>query len=134
MKKTLQKITLAASSALASMPLVATIVKAEPILPGGTSGESVPKGYFTNFADLISGILTVVIVIGALLVLLYLIWGGIDWITSGGDSGKTEKARNKITAAVIGLIILAASYAIFSLVTGFLKIDVNTLYGNISGS
>jgi hypothetical protein len=58
--------------------------------------------------------------IAGLLVLFYLIMGGIEWITSGGDKGKTESARNKITAAVIGIIILAAAFAILQLVLTFL--------------
>ena len=71
-----------------------------------------PKGFATDLGGVISSILSFVMAIAALLVFMYLIWGGIQWITSGGDKGKTEEARNKITAAVIGLIVLAASYAI----------------------
>ena len=58
--------------------------------------------------------------ISALLVFSQLIWGGLEWITSGGDKGKVEGARNKITAAVIGLIIVASSFAILQLVLNFL--------------
>jgi hypothetical protein len=79
-----------------------------------------PKGFADDIGSVINAVLSFVMVIAALLVLLYLVWGGIEWITSGGDKGKTESARNKITAAVIGLIILAASYAIFLLVLNFI--------------
>jgi hypothetical protein len=78
------------------------------------------KGYATDIGSVINGVLSFVMVIAALLVLFYLILGGIEWITSGGDKGKTESARNKITAAVIGIIILAASFAILQLVLTFL--------------
>jgi len=84
-------------------------------------------GFFSNIDSLIVGALNFIMAIGALLVFVYLIWGGIDWITSGGDKGKTENARNKITAAIIGLIILAAAYAILSLVLAFLDKDLGTL-------
>jgi hypothetical protein len=77
-------------------------------------------GYASNIGGLIEFILRLVLAIGALLVFGYLILGGIEWITSGGDKGKTEGARNKITSAVIGLIVLAASYAILNLALGFL--------------
>ena len=70
------------------------------------------KGFASNLGGVISSVLTLVMAIAALAVFMYLIWGGIQWITSGGDKGKTEEARNKITAAVIGLIVLAASYAV----------------------
>ncbi len=80
----------------------------------------VPKGYALDLGKLINFVLRVVMVIAALLVFAYLIWGGIEWITSGGEKSKTEAARNKITGAVVGLIILAASYAILTLVLSFL--------------
>jgi len=85
-------------------------------------GEDVvaPTGFASNFGSLINAVLSFVMVIAALLVFLYLIWGGIEWITSGGDKGKTESARNKITSAVVGLIILAASYAILLIILNFL--------------
>jgi len=79
-----------------------------------------PDGFAADIGAVINAVLSFVMVIAALLVLLYLVWGGIEWITSGGDKGKTESARNKITAAVIGLVILAASYAIFLLVLNFI--------------
>ena len=62
----------------------------------------------------------------------FLIMGGIEWITSGGDKNKAESARNKITSAVIGLVIVAASYAIVNLVVQFLGFDnFNDVFNNI---
>ncbi|NCN06340.1 MAG: hypothetical protein GW946_00670 [Candidatus Pacebacteria bacterium] len=90
------------------------------------------KGYADNVGSLITSVLTFVMLIAALLILMYLIWGGIQWITSGGDKGKTEEARNKITSAVIGLIILAAAWAVFLIVLKFLGFsNYNDLFNNI---
>jgi len=87
--------------------------------------------FFTDIGVLITKILNFVMVLGALLVFMYLILGGIEWITSGGDKGKTESARNKITAAIIGLIVLASAWAILILVLKFLGItDLNQLFTN----
>jgi hypothetical protein len=91
----------------------------------------VPKGYFQNFSVLFNNLLRVALVIAALLVFAYLILGGFQWITSGGEKAKTEAARNKITSAIIGLVILAASYAILTLVLNFLGFrDLNDLFEN----
>jgi len=73
------------------------------------------KGFAVNMGSVISSLLSFIMALAALMVFIYLIWGGIQWITSGGDKSKTEEARNKITAAVIGLIVLAASYAILQI-------------------
>jgi hypothetical protein len=47
----------------------------------------------TNIGTLIQGILQGAMIIAAILVFAYLIWGGIQWITSGGDKGKTDYRR-----------------------------------------
>jgi hypothetical protein len=57
-----------------------------------------------------------VINVGALLVIVNFIWGAIDWITAGGDSGKIQKAREKITQSFIGLILLVGSFVIIAFV------------------
>lgn len=103
---------------------------------GGRGIEIAPIEVGTGFADdfgtLLNALLTFVMVIAALLVFLYLIWGGIQWITSGGDKTKTEEARNKITAAVIGLIVLAASYAILLIALRFLGFsDLDDVFGEV---
>ena len=45
--------------------------------------------------------------VGAGLIVLYsLIFGALEWIQSGGDKEKVEKARKRITSAVTGLVML----------------------------
>jgi hypothetical protein len=79
-----------------------------------------PEGFFRSFSELFNGLLQLVFVIAALLVFFYLILGAFRWITSGGDKGKTQTAQSTIVAAVVGIIILAASYAILIIVLNFL--------------
>ncbi len=100
--------------------LALSIMTAAPVMAATVTDIQAPTGYAQDVGVLISSILRVVMLIAALLVFVYLIMGGIEWITSGGEKAKTEAARNKITAAVVGLIVLAASYAILLLVLQFL--------------
>ena len=109
MRKKLNGLALTAAAFVTSAPAVFAV-----------SVETPDSFFFTDIGSLINKLLNFVMVLGALLVFMYLIWGGIEWITSGGDKGKTEAARGKITAAVIGLIVLAASWAILGLVLNFL--------------
>lgn len=53
---------------------------------------------------------------GALAMLVYFVWGSLDWVLSGGDKSKLETARNKITQAILGMIILAGSFVIIGYV------------------
>lgn len=118
MKSTLRKITQYVGGAATALTLAASQVQAINII--GDEGLKKPTGFAADLGQVINSVLSFVLVIAALLVLMYLIMGGIEWITSGGDKGKTEGARNKITAAVIGLVVLAAAFAIFTLVVKFL--------------
>ncbi len=85
-------------------------------LPGAKNANTADAGFGIWLGSLMSAVM----MISGVLVLFYLLWGGIEWITSGGDKGKTEAARNKITAAVIGLIVLASSTAIIMVLQQFL--------------
>ena len=103
----------------------------------GAMGSSSGGGYDPNdtgFGRFIGRLLTGILVIAAILLLIYLIWGAIEWITAGGDKSKIEKARDKITQSIIGVIVLASVLAIFSAVQRFLGIEVLTFLGIASSN
>lgn len=83
-----------------------------------------PAGSITQFevAKLPQFIIQLLFVLGIIIAVVYLIYGGIKWIMSGGDKAGVEGARNHIVAAIIGLIILASAFFIlnivFTLLTG----------------
>ncbi|OGD10150.1 hypothetical protein A2397_03850 [Candidatus Amesbacteria bacterium RIFOXYB1_FULL_44_23] len=50
------------------------------------------------------------------LAFIYLLMGGMQWITSSGDKDAAEKARKKIMYALVGLSITFSSYALLYIV------------------
>lgn len=48
--------------------------------------------------------------------IVMIIWGGITYTTSAGDSAKVTKAKNIILYGIVGLVISLLSYAIVNLV------------------
>jgi hypothetical protein len=74
----------------------------------------------TEFSPLIQGVIRIAFVVAIILTFLFLLWGGLQWIMSGGDKAKYEEARNRITAALIGLVIVALAWLLIKLVTHFL--------------
>lgn len=80
-----------------------------------------------NITSLVSAGIIIILVIAALVFLFMLILGGIRYITSGGDKGATEAARSQITAALIGLVIVFAAWAIINLISLFFGIDILSL-------
>ncbi|MFH2232396.1 MAG: hypothetical protein ABII13_04505, partial [Patescibacteria group bacterium] len=53
--------------------------------------------------------------VGAVFFIMFL-WGGWLWMTAGGGTEKVEKSIKTLRNAVIGLIIVATSYALVTFV------------------
>ncbi len=49
--------------------------------------------------------------VGALFLLMFM-WGGLEWMTAGGDSAKVQKAIKTLRNSVIGIIIVLGAYVI----------------------
>jgi hypothetical protein len=49
-----------------------------------------PEGGVKNFGDLLSAGIQIALIIAAILTFAFLVWGGIEWIASGGDKTKYE--------------------------------------------
>ncbi len=84
----------------------------------------------TNFSlsGIISFIITLLFIVAVLACLIFLIWGGVKWILSGGDKTKVEAARNQIVAALIGLAVAFSAYFLLNIVVNlFLGTGLNTL-------
>lgn len=60
------------------------------------------------------------IIVGIVAALLFLLYGGIRWILSGGDKAKVDTARNTIVAAIVGLIIVILAWVIINTVVKLL--------------
>jgi hypothetical protein len=58
------------------------------------------------------------ILIAGFSMLIYLLWGAFDWIASSGEKEKITKAQNKITNALIGMVLIFAVLVLFNLIAG----------------
>ena len=122
MKKQLTS-TLTALTALGATliaPIAAFAAINNPALPenlGGTAESSDAATSGTVFVQYLVSLWESMINVGGLLVLFYFVWGGIEWITAGGDSGKLEKARLRMMHAVVGLLILVSSFVILGYIS-----------------
>ena len=84
-----------------------------------------PKSFkIFDIGSLISGAIQLILVGAGIIAFLYLLLGGIQWITSGGDKAGVDAARQKILAAVIGLVIVFASWALIRLLEAFLGVCI----------
>ncbi len=82
-----------------------------------------PLGNLT-IGGIISGLIRFSLVIAALAFFFILVIGGIRWIISGGDKAQTEAARSQITAALVGLVVVFAAWAIVQLINTFFGVNI----------
>lgn len=88
---------------------------------------NVPSGGFSETGGIANAIviygLDILLAAAVLIALIYLIFGGIQWISSGGDKTKLQSARNKMVYAIIGLVVAFLAYFIVGLVSAFFRVD-----------
>lgn len=77
----------------------------------GLSGA--PKGVEQAQVD---GLLGAVYVVAGIVAVIAIIYGGIRYVTSNGDSSQIQSAKNTILYGVIGLIVVIAAAAITNFV------------------
>jgi cytochrome bd-type quinol oxidase subunit 2 len=77
-----------------------------------------------GLGSLISTLVNAFVLFSFIATLLYLLWGGIDWLISSGDEEKLKQARGRITNAIIGLFLIAAAYAIWVFLKAILGVEM----------
>ncbi len=115
-KKTLTSAIVGMVISLSASVLVNTAMVILSINSTAGSADSLPGQNFTkvqvqnafNWAYTVAGLVAVA----------FIIYGGIKYVISQGDPGKTRSATQTIIYAVVGLIVVLMAAAITSLVTG----------------
>jgi len=70
----------------------------------------------------IGTLITVAFILAVLIALVFLIFGGIRWIISGGDKTKVEEARGTIVAALVGLVLVFLAFFIINFILTFFNL------------
>jgi len=90
-------------------------------LPSGEVAEIVTlKGLECIFSQ----ILGIVARLAGLAVFVMFILGGWRYLTSGGEKQAAQQARNTLTYAILGLVLLIASWFILRFIKFFTGVDV----------
>lgn len=129
----MKKTAIGLASGLATILAFARPAFAQTPIPTQTMiGIFVPTPVGIRTSDLgkiISSTFAFLLIVAGLLAFAFLIVGGIQWITSGGDKAGLEGARNRIIHAVVGVIVVFSAWAITLLIQQFLGI---TILGQLS--
>jgi len=86
--------------------------------------SGIPSGGLSNLRGILANALLLFIIAGAFLLVIYIVWAGIQWITSGGDKAKLTAARQKLTWAIIGFVVVLSSFFIMDTIGFFFKVNL----------
>ncbi|PIZ48041.1 hypothetical protein COY29_04340 [Candidatus Woesebacteria bacterium CG_4_10_14_0_2_um_filter_39_14] len=104
--------------------LIAQIFENITPFPNATYGTSVTIG------KIISDILPYVFWVTGILLLVYLLLGGLQLMFAAGDPKKVQGAWGKITNAVIGFVIIFVAYWVTQLIGKVFNIEIiNSIFG-----
>ncbi|MCX7928759.1 MAG: pilin [Patescibacteria group bacterium] len=76
-----------------------------------------------SLGDVISAAIPYVFSFAGFALLIYIIFSGYKFLTSQGDSKKVEIAKENLTTAIIGFIIIFTSYFIVQIIGRILGIN-----------
>lgn len=88
------------------------------VINGAYRGQGQPTDLFTGGDALIPRLINLMLFIVGILAIVFLIFGGIRYVISGGDKSKVDAAKNTILYAIVGLIVAILGYAIVNWVIG----------------
>lgn len=78
----------------------------------------------TFLGNLLSTLVTLLIIIGVVSFVFMLLLGGIQWITSSGDKAGVEAAKGRVSHALIGLVVLFCVFAVIQVVQSVFGINI----------
>lgn len=71
--------------------------------------------------DMVTGTISWVVGIAGVVAIIFLVYGGVQYMTASGDPGKAKKAKDTIMYALIGLAIVALAQIITALVSSAIR-------------
>lgn len=103
----------------------------------GLNSAATGAGYVTTEAKTIeyyiSQVITIILSVLGVIFLALMIYGGLIWMTATGNEERVKKAKELITEATIGLVIILAAYAISYFILNQL-VSASLVSGTISTS
>ncbi len=76
------------------------------------------NGFPVDLGSFIAKLINIFLIVAGLAMLIYMLWGAFDWVVSGGEKEKIDKARNKITQAIVGIIVFILVLTFFNVIAG----------------
>lgn len=91
-------------------------------IPANFPNEPLIPEQYRSIGGILGAALNVVFWVGIALTIIFLIIGGIKYMTSGGDETKVGLARAQVTNAVIGFVIVVGAFTVKYIIRNLLGV------------
>ncbi len=78
----------------------------------------------TNIGQIVNLVLPLMMLGGVAIFFIMFLMAGFRWITSGGNPEEMKKIQSQMSSALVGMIIVIASYVVVKLIGVMLNIDI----------
>ena len=110
-----------AALALLAMPLLAA---AQGAVQDGLNNSGL-RSYFgfsglnsaSSLSQLIVGIVNIMLLFAGSIAVIFVIVGGYQYVTSGGNEEQAEKGRKTLVNAIIGIVIIVLAYVVINVIS-----------------
>lgn len=97
------------------MPVLVFAALTNPVPP--LTGSAIT---LAEIQDRIEQIARFLIIVGVILAVIFIIWGGITYMFAGGDDEKVKTAKSRIINGIIGAAVVLAVGVILQTVAGLI--------------
>jgi len=99
-----------------------------PSVKAAETGGWQPSGVSGDANELIQRTLDLILIVVVVAAVIFIMFAGIQYVSSQGDAGKAKTAMSSITNAIIGLVVAFAAHALVQLVmTNIIKKDIQPI-------
>jgi len=94
---------------------------------GGVRGTdpNTPGLTTDTFERLLDSIASWLLGIGAVVVAIFLIWGGLTYVFAGGNAEKAEAAKTRIVNALIGAAVVFGAWLIINTISALITDNIS---------
>ncbi len=117
------------------MSLLTRVLADDPTGGGGVIDATVKTFTFTNvssIADILGLAINIVLGVGVALTIVFLILGGIQYMTAKGDQKAAQEARAALTNAVIGFVVVVGAFTIKLVISNVVGIGTDISITNVT--
>ena len=80
------------------------------------ASRGAPWSNINTFSDAVTVILNTLLLVVGLVAVIYVVYGGYRYITGGEDEEKVKQAKNTITNALIGVVLVLIALALVRII------------------